>query len=287
MRFTKMHGLGNDYIYLDAINQDLTPYNPSELARVLSDRHFGIGGDGIILILPSDMADFRMRMFNADGSEAEMCGNGIRAFAKYVYEHGLTDKTQLAIETGAGIIRPQLGVENGRVVEVRVDMGEPRLARRELPMEGGPPDQPAIDETIVVGGEELAVTCLSMGNPHCVVFVDEVDNYPVHELGPRIENHELFPNRTNVEFAAVMDPRHLDVRVWERGAGETMACGTGACATVVAAALTGRAEREATVELLGGSLRVEWASDNHVYLTGPASEVFTGELSQELEEQLR
>lgn len=287
MRFTKMHGLGNDYIYLDAINQDLTPYNPSELARVLSDRHFGIGGDGIILILPSDMADFRMRMFNADGSEAEMCGNGIRAFAKYVYEHGLTDKTQLAIETGAGIIRPQLRVENGRVVEVRVDMGEPRLARRELPMEGGPPDEPAIDETIVVGGEELAVTCLSMGNPHCVVFVDEVDNYPVHELGPRIENHELFPNRTNVEFAAVMDPRHLDVRVWERGAGETMACGTGACATVVAAALTGRAEREATVELLGGSLKVEWASDNHVYLTGPASEVFTGELSQELEEQLR
>jgi diaminopimelate epimerase len=282
-----MHGLGNDYIYLDAINQDLSAYSLPDLARVLSDRNFGIGGDGIILILPSSIADFRMRVFNADGSEAEMCGNGIRAFAKYVYEHGLTDKTELSVETGAGIIRPELCVDGGRVTQVRVDMGQPRLARRDIPMAGEPADQPVVGETLVVQGRPVVVSCVSMGNPHCVVFVDDVDNYPVREVGPDIENHPAFPNRANVEFAAVVDRGHIEMRVWERGAGETMACGTGACATVVAGVLTGKTGRSAKVELTGGSLEIEWADDGHVYMTGPAAEVFTGELSQEMEETLR
>ncbi|MCX7598849.1 MAG: diaminopimelate epimerase [Armatimonadetes bacterium] len=291
MRFTKLHGLGNDYIYLDAISQDLTGYDLAKLAQVLSDRHFGVGGDGIILILPSQVADFRMRIFNPDGSEAEMCGNGIRGFAKYVYEHGLTAKTELAVETGAGIIKPRLFVNReGRVEKVRVDMGPPRLARAEIPMAGEPPDQPVINEALAVGDESFAVTCVSMGNPHCVIFLDAATNlaeFPVSSLGPRIEKHEAFPRRTNVEFAVVDGPQRIRMRVWERGAGETLACGTGACATLVAAALTGRAERKATVQLLGGELEIEWADDDHVYMTGPAVEVFSGELSPELEQGLR
>ena len=264
MRFTKMHGLGNDYVYINGLDQDLSAYSLPDTARLLSDRNFGVGGDGIILVLPSEVGDFRMRVFNSDGSEAEMCGNGIRAFAKYVFEHGLTNKTDLAIETGAGIIRPRLRVENGRVVEVCVDMGEPRLARRDIPMKGDPPDQPAVNEVLYLGGEPLIVTCVSMGNPHCVVFVDDVDNYPVHEVGRQLEYHAAFPNRTNVEFAAIIDPQHIEMRVWERGAGETLACGTGACATLVAAAITNRTARKATVELAGGNLQIEWADDNHV-----------------------
>jgi diaminopimelate epimerase len=288
MRFTKMHGLGNDYIYIDAIAEDLGAYDLVGLARVLSDRHFGVGGDGIILILSSETADFQMRVFNSDGSEAEMCGNGVRAFAKYVYEHGLTDKTEMAVETGAGIIRPALIVNaKGRVESVRVDMGEPRLNRRDIPMEGEPPDEPAVEAPLLAAGETLSVTCVSMGNPHCVVFVDDVDNYPVREVGPTIENNVAFPLRTNVEFAHVLDPGRIEMRVWERGAGETMACGTGACATVVAAALTGRAGRKATVQLLGGDLEIEWAEDGRIYMTGPAAEVFSGEVSAELLEQLK
>jgi len=282
-----MHGLGNDYVYINGLDQDLSAYSLPDTARLLSDRNFGVGGDGIILVLPSEVGDFRMRVFNSDGSEAEMCGNGIRAFAKYVFEHGLTNKTDLAIETGAGIIRPRLRVENGRVVEVCVDMGEPRLARRDIPMKGDPPDQPAVNEVLYLGGEPLIVTCVSMGNPHCVVFVDDVDNYPVHEVGRQLEYHAAFPNRTNVEFAAIIDPQHIEMRVWERGAGETLACGTGACATLVAAAITNRTARKATVELAGGNLQIEWADDNHVYMTGPAAEVFSGELSAEFEEMLR
>lgn len=288
MRFTKLHGLGNEFVYIDAIVQDLGGYDLVELARALSDRHFGIGGDGIILVLPSETADFRMRLFNSDGSEAEMSGNGIRAFAKYVYEHGLTRKTELAIETGAGIIRPQLFLNaKGRVESVRVDMGEPRLNRRDIPMEGEPADEPVIDAPLRAGGESFAVTCVSMGNPHCVIFVEDVDNYPVREVGPIIEHNAAFPARTNVEFARVLDAGRIEMRVWERGAGETLACGTGACATVVAAAMSGRAGRRATVQLAGGDLEIEWAEDGRVYMTGPASEVFSGEVSAELLEQLK
>lgn len=291
MRLTKLHGLGNDYIYLDAISQDLAGYDLPKAARVLSDRHFGVGSDGIIVVLPSQVADFRMRIFNPDGSEAEMCGNGIRGFAKYVYEHGLTSKTELAVETGAGIIHPRLLVNSdGRVEKVRVDMGPPRLARAEIPMTGEPADQPVINEALAVGGETLTVTCVSMGNPHCVVFLDpamDLTEFPVSTLGPLIENHQAFPRRTNVEFALVEEPHWIRMRVWERGAGETLACGTGACATLVAAVLTGRAERKATVQLLGGELEIEWAGDNHLYMTGPAVEVFSGELSAELEQSLR
>jgi diaminopimelate epimerase len=299
MRFTKMHGLGNDYIYLDGLNQDLGAYSLPDLARVLSDRHFGIGGDGVILILPSAVADFRMRVFNADGSEAQMCGNGIRAFAKYVYEHGLTDKTELAIETAAGIIRPQLVIRTeavvrgreeqpassghrGTVVRVRVDMGAPRLARRDLPMTGHPADGPAVEVELPLPEQTLRVTCVSMGNPHCVTFVDEVADYPVPELGPLVEHHPFFPERTNVEFATVVDRQRVKVRVWERGAGETLACGTGACAVVVAGVLTGRLDRHVRVHLPGGELDIEWAPDQHVYMAGPAAEVCSGEVSPEL-----
>ncbi len=282
MRFTKLHGLGNDYIYINTFTEDLSGYDLPSLAQVLSDRNFGVGGDGIILVMPSTDADFRMRIFNADGSEAEMCGNGVRAFAKYVYEHGLTSNTSLRVETKAGIVRPQLQVEDGRVSSVRVDMGQPRLQRREIPMLGTPPDQPVIEQPLEAADETFLVTCVSMGNPHCVIFVDDVDNFPVDEVGPAVENHPLFPNRTNVEFVTVMDRKHMQMRVWERGAGETLACGTGASAACVAGALTGRTERAVRVSLLGGALHIEWAADDHVFLAGPAAEVFSGEVSEEL-----
>jgi len=282
VRFTKLHGLGNDYIYINTFTEDLSGYDLPSLAQVLSDRNFGVGGDGIILVMPSTDADFRMRIFNADGSEAEMCGNGVRAFAKYVYEHGLTSNTSLRVETKAGIVRPQLQVEDGRVSSVRVDMGQPRLQRREIPMLGTPPDQPVIEQPLEAADETFLVTCVSMGNPHCVIFVDDVDNFPVDEVGPAVENHPLFPNRTNVEFVTVMDRKHMQMRVWERGAGETLACGTGASAACVAGALTGRTERAVRVSLLGGALHIEWAADDHVFLAGPAAEVFSGEVSEEL-----
>ena len=278
MRFTKMQGLGNDYIYINAHQEHLEGVDLPQLARVLSDRHFGIGGDGIILIMPSERADFGMRMFNADGSEGEMCGNGMRCFAKYVYEHGLTAKTKFAVETGAGPIRPELTVENGRVTRVIVDMGRPRLARRDIPMLGSPEDAPVIDEPLRVGDEVVRVTCVSMGNPHCVIVVDDVHAAPVRTLGPLIEHHNAFPARTNVEFIRAVASDLLEMRVWERGSGETLACGTGASASVVAAALNGLAGRSCTVRLLGGDLRVEWRDDDHVLKTGPAVEVFSGEV---------
>ncbi len=282
MRFTKLHGLGNDYIYIDAISQDLSAYDLPALSRVLSDRNFGIGGDGIILVSPSEIADFAMRIYNSDGSEAEMCGNGMRAFAKFVYEHGLTERTSLEVETYAGIIKPVLTVEDGKVALIRVDMGEPRLARSEIPMVGEPADQPVIAEPLQVNGHDLKITCVSMGNPHCVVFVDDADSFPVRELGPVMECHPLFPRKTNVEFASIDDRRNIQMRVWERGAGVTLACGTGASATVVAAALNDLADRTARVSLLGGDLFIEWAEDNHVFLTGPADEAFSGEVHPEL-----
>ncbi|MBU0608891.1 MAG: diaminopimelate epimerase [Armatimonadetes bacterium] len=282
MRFSKMHGLGNDYIYIDGLAQDLSGYDLPELSRLLSERHFGIGSDGIILILPSAQADFHMRIFNSDGSEAEMCGNGVRCFAKYVYEHGLTPQTELTVETGAGLIRPALAVEGGKVTSVRVDMGEPRLTRGEIPMTGDA-DERAQGVLVPLREYQYTVTCVSMGNPHCVIFVHEICDYMVVEDGPQIERHELFPRKTNVEFVQVLGRDEVRMRVWERGAGETMACGTGACATTVAAILNGHCGRKVTVHLLGGDLEIEWSeTDNHVYMTGPAAEVCEGTVNEEL-----
>ncbi len=282
MRFTKMHGLGNDYIYINAIEEDLSGYNLEKLAQILSDRHFGVGSDGLILILPSQQADFRMRIFNSDGSEAEMCGNGLRAFAKYVYEHGLADSLKLEVETGAGIIPLAMDVAEGQVVAVSLDMGVPRLQRQQIPMRGEPVDGQVIGEPLEVDGTQVEITCVSMGNPHCVIFTDDANSTPVTELGPQIENHQVFPERTNVEFVTVVDSEHLRMRVWERGAGETLACGTGAAAATVAAVLTERTDRRVEVSLLGGELQLEWAADDHVFLTGPATEVFSGEVSPQL-----
>ncbi len=280
--FTKLHGLGNDYIYLNAFTEQIQEYNLAELARILSDRHFGIGGDGIILIMPSEIADFRMRIFNSDGSEAEMCGNGIRGLVKYVYERNMTDDTTISVETGAGILRVAVTVQGSSVVAATVDMGIPRLDRSQIPMLGEPATEPVIDQPLEVNGDRFQITCVSMGNPHCVIFVDDVDHFTVGDIGPLIENHELFPERINVEFATVLDREHIKMRVWERGARETLACGTGAAASVVAGVLTDRTDRQVEVELLGGPLRIEWLEDEHVFMTGPIAEVFTGELNEQL-----
>ena len=287
MRFTKLHGLGNDYVYINGFEEDLSAYDLPKLSCVLSDRHFGVGGDGIILVLPSDVADFRMRILNADGSEAEMCGNGVRAFSKFVYEHGLTAKTALEVETGAGIVKPELTVEDGVVTLIRVDMGEPRLAREIIPMLGEPKAEPVIGAPLEVAGLTLHVTCVSVGNPHCITFVDDVAEFPVHEIGPLVENHPLFPRRINAEFVEVLSRDHVKMRVWERGSGETMACGTGATSTAVACVLNDRCDRDVTVSLLGGDLHIEWAADNHLFLTGPASEAFSGEVHPSLLAQAR
>ncbi len=287
LRFTKMHGLGNDYIYIDAINQDLSGYDPARLAVVLSDRHFGIGGDGIILIAPSQHHDFTMRIFNPDGSEAEMCGNGIRAFAKYVYEHGFTDQVNLSIETAAGLIKPSLQVQDGVVSLVRVDMGPPRLNRADIPMEGQPADQPVIGEQLAVGDETFVITCVSMGNPHCVIFVDEITDELVLGYGPQIENHPVFPQRTNVEFVQVLGAHEARMRVWERGAGETLACGTGASAGTVAAILNGCCAAAVKMHLRGGGLGIEWREGESVFLTGPAAETFSGTVHPSLLRQAK
>ena len=290
MRFTKMHGAGNDYVYVDCFAQPV-PGDPAGLARRVADRHFGVGGDGLVLICPSDKADARMRMFNADGSEAEMCGNGIRCVAKYLYDHGLCRRERLTVETGAGVLSLDLVIEGDRVRRVRVDMGQPILRPAEIPttlpgnplVDGNSPGDgsPVVDVDLAVAGRTLKVTCVSMGNPHCIQFVDSVDEAPVLTTGPVIENHPAFPERTNVEFIEIVDRGHVRMRVWERGAGETLACGTGASATCVACALNDRTERAIEVELLGGTLAIEWAEDNHVFMTGPAEEVFSGELSDE------
>ncbi len=279
MEFAKLHGLGNDYVYINTLDQDVSEYDLPELARILSDRHFGIGADGMILVMPSDEADFRMRVFNADGSEAEMCGNGIRGLVKYVYERGMTDQTTVNIETGAGILRMALTVREGVVTAATVDMNSPRLVRRQIPMLGEPADEPVIEQPLEVDGRSFDITCVSMGNPHCVIFVADLASFDVTGIGPQIENHELFPERTNVEFVSVADREHIKMRVWERGSGETLACGTGACAAVVAGALTDRTERQVQVELLGGELQIEWHEDEHVFMTGPATEVFSGRVN--------
>ncbi len=278
MRFTKMHGLGNDFVMVDAFEEKLDEATLPERARELCDRHFGIGADGLILVLPSRVANFRMRIFNPDGSEPESCGNGIRCFARFVYDRKKTAETTLTVETLGGVQTLKLNVAGGTVQTVRADLGEPAFARRLIPMRG-PEEGEALNEKVKADGARLDVTCLSVGNPHCVTFVDDVERFPVEKLGPQLENHSLFPRRTNVEFVQVLNRRELRVRVWERGVGETLACGSGACASVIAAARTERADRRATVLLLGGELQIEWCGDGHVQLTGPAVEVFTGELS--------
>jgi diaminopimelate epimerase len=280
MRFTKMHGAGNDYIYVDCFAEPM-PEDPAETARRVSDRHFGIGGDGLILICPSQVADARMRMLNADGSEAEMCGNGIRCLAKYLYDHGICRKPTLRIETGRGVLTLDVEVADGRAERVRVDMGEPILAPARVPttLPGNPrfPGNPAADVDLDLGDEVLRVTCVSMGNPHCVTFVETLSDRWVLGLGPRVEIDPRFPRRVNAEFVQVLSPTEVRMRVWERGSGETLACGTGACAVCVAGALTERAERKVLAHLRGGDLELHWAADNHVYMTGPAVEVFHGE----------
>lgn len=272
--FTKWQGCGNDFILMDDRMEGIA--NPRDLAVRLCDRHYGIGADGLILVLPSGQADFRMRIFNTDGSEAEMCGNGIRCFARLVYEWGFTNKTVFTVETGAGVLRPALILAAGKVQAVRVDMGEPVLEAEEIPVTGFGRER-VINRPITVLGQTYDVTCVSMGNPHCVVFVEDLAALDLGRIGSAFETHAWFPRRVNTEFVTVRDRTHLRMRVWERGAAVTLACGTGACATIVAAVLNQKAERQAEIELDGGVLHVEWAEDNHVYMTGPAELVFTGE----------
>lgn len=275
MKFTKMQGLGNDYVYVNCFEEKIE--NPSELAVKVSDRHFGIGSDGLILIRPSEVADFRMTMFNADGSESEMCGNGIRCVGKYVYDYGLTDKTEVSVETLAGIKYLKFLIKDSKVDMVTVNMGEPILKPELVPVVGE--GDAVIDSPIEVDGKEYKMTCVSMGNPHSVVFVDDVDNFPLHEVGPLFEHHKAFPRRVNAEFCQVIDRTHAKMRVWERGTGETLACGTGTCATAVACILNGKTEDEVTITLLGGDLIIRWDREkNVIYMTGPARVVFDGEI---------
>jgi diaminopimelate epimerase len=274
MRFTKMHGAGNDYVYVNAFDETL-PTDVGALARAVSDRHCGIGSDGLILICPSERADAKMRMFNVDGSEGEMCGNGVRCVAKYVYDHGIARRDELKIETGRGVLTLRVFTENGKVSRVRVNMGTPILKGTEIPTTL--PGDPPVRVPLVVDGRAIPVTCVSMGNPHCVAFVEELSDEWVLGIGPKIERHEAFPRRVNVEFIQVISARETRMRVWERGSGETMACGTGACASAVAGVLNGLTERNVLCHLRGGDLTLEWAEAGEVFMTGPAVEVFSGE----------
>jgi len=274
MEFTKMHGLGNDFIVVYG-EQEL-PDNASELAIQLCDRWFGVGADGLVYILPSKNADFRMRIINSDGTEAEQCGNAIRCVSKYVYDNRLIDREQLAIETlGAGVQKVQLMIENGKVEKVRVDMGEPILNGLQIPTLIDA--QQVVEQPIDVQGQRFSFTAVSMGNPHCIIPVADAATFDYSVVGPLLEKHELFPKKINVEFITVYNRNHIEMRVWERGVGPTLACGTGACATLVASVLRGAADREATISLQGGDLYIEWnSSDNHVYMTGSAQEVYRG-----------
>ena len=284
MEFTKMQGCGNDYVYVNGFENKID--NPNKLSEIVSDRHFGIGSDGLIVINPSEKADFKMSMYNADGSRGKMCGNGIRCVAKYVYDHGLTDKTTITVNTLSGIKTLKLTVEDGKVSKVRVDMGEPELIPAQVPVKAsvlGLADdrrEAIVAEPLEIKGRSYDITCVSMGNPHCITFIGEdVRDFPLEEVGPVFEKHELFPERVNTEFINVIDKDHLRMRVWERGSGETLACGTGACAVAVASYLNGFTGRSVDIELLGGHLEVVYdEKTNHVFMTGPATEVFSGEI---------
>ena len=275
MKFTKMHGIGNDYVYVNCFEEKVE--DPSNVAVFVSDRHFGIGSDGLILICPSDVADVKMVMYNADGSLGAMCGNGIRCVAKYSYDVGLVDKTTITVEPASGIKTLDLTVEDGKVVLVKVDMGAPILAPSDIPVLS---DKEIVKgEPILVGGDEFSMTCVSMGNPHCIVPVEDVAGFNIEKYGPDFEHNTLFPDRINTEFIRVLDRSNVEMRVWERGAGETWACGTGACATAVACILNGWTDREVTVHLRGGDLSIEWNKESgHVLMTGPATVVFHGEI---------
>ncbi len=274
MKFTKMHGIGNDYLFVNCFEEMVE--NPERAAIVMSKPHFGAGADGLVLIEPSDGADFAMRIFNADGSEAEMCGNALRCIGKYVYDRGMTDKTELTIETGGGLKQLWLTAESGKVVRVKADMGTPELNPRNIPVDL--PGELVLRHRLQILGQTWFITCVNMGNPHAVVFVRDPEVIDLPTIGPMIEHHPLFPRRTNVEFVRVIDRNILQMRVWERGAGETLACGTGACASLVAAVLGGHANRTVQMKLSGGNLQVQWsAEDNHVYQTGPAAFVYDGE----------
>lgn len=277
MKFTKMQGLGNDYVYVNCFEE--TVEYPQETARYISDRHFGIGSDGLILIAPSKQADFEMIMYNADGSRGEMCGNGIRCVAKYVYDHKLTDQTQIRVETLGGIKHLEITVENGKASLIRVNMGSPQLDVQKVPVMYKTPLPQIINQPILAGSREYHMTCISMGNPHCVVFVDDVDGLDLEKIGPEFEHHSYFPNRVNTEFVKILDDNTIKMRVWERGSGETLACGTGACAAAVASILNGYTQDTVTVKLLGGELKIEWEKEaDLVYMTGPAVNVYEGEI---------
>lgn len=276
MKFTKMQGLGNDYVYVNCFKETIE--NPPEMAKKVSNRNFGIGSDGLIMINPSDVADFEMEMYNADGSRSEMCGNGIRCVGKYVYDYCLTEKEHISVETLAGIKYLDLTVEDGKVKLVKVDMGSPELVPENIPIVAD--GNRVIDEPINVNGTEYRMTGVSMGNPHAVVYVEDVKGLDIETIGPAFENHERFPNRVNTEFVKVLDRNTVEMRVWERGSGETMACGTGACAVAVACILNGFTEDKVTVKLLGGDLQIEWDKEaDKIYMTGPAEVSFDGEIN--------
>lgn len=275
MKFTKMHGIGNDYVYVNCFKEEVP--DPSQTAIKVSDRHFGIGSDGLILIKPSDVADGKMEMYNADGSQGAMCGNGIRCVAKYMYDYGLTDKTSISVETKSGIKYLDLTVENGKVSTVKVNMGAPILKAADIPVLCD--TEQMIDQPVTVDGKEWKITCVSMGNPHAITYIEDVKNLDIEKIGPKFENHPIFPDRVNTEFVKVIDRKTVEMRVWERGSGETLACGTGACATAVACILNGLTEDEVTVKLLGGDLTIFWdRKENLVYMTGSATTVFDGDI---------
>lgn len=277
MKFTKMHGCGNDYVYVNGFTEKVADKPKAVVA--LSDRHFGIGSDGVIFINPSQQADFEMEMYNADGTRAEMCGNGIRCVGKYVYDHGMTDKTSITVESFGKVKYLDLTVENGKVVKVKVNMGKPELTAKDVPVVSV--HEQVIDEEITVKEKSYRMTCVSMGNPHAVVFMDDVEHLAIEEIGPYFENHERFPNRTNTEFVQVIDDSHVKMRVWERGTGETLACGTGCCATAVACVLNRLTGAHVTVQVLGGEIEIYWdQKENLVYMTGPAVTVFEGETEE-------
>lgn len=275
MKFTKMHGIGNDYVYVNCFKE--TVENPSGVAVKVSDRHFGIGSDGLILIKPSEVADGKMEMYNADGSQGAMCGNGIRCVAKYMYDYGITDKTSISVETKSGIKYLDLTLKDGKVDTVKVNMGTPILQAAEIPVRFE--KEQVINEPVLVDGAKWRITCVSMGNPHAITYIDDVKGLEIEKIGPKFENHEMFPDRVNTEFVHVIDRKTVEMRVWERGSGETLACGTGACAVAVASILNGLTEDEVTVKLLGGDLKIFWdRKENTVYMTGSATTVFDGEI---------